>query len=194
MTISLHSISKHPIDVYAQWCMSLWFPSDRLPDIDADVFDHAVMGMGLSGEALETLEAALTDTPLDLDLLLKELGDTLYYWSVSCLRVGLAPSQAWPSHIDYDIAHVKSINPHEIERAAIRCAIASGKCSEAYKKMVRDSADNSRLRDGLPGMALTIASLMQACGFSPRQVEDANREKLSGRIARGTLRGNGNDR
>lgn len=183
------------LNEYAQWALSLWLPStSKTVPISHDVVDQAVTGMGLSGEALETLEAACQDHPLDLDHLRKELGDTLYYWCVACLRAGLTPSDVWPSDIDFSQVQSGTRSPHDVERAAIHLAIASGPCSEAFKKMVRDGADAEQLRSALPKMGLALARMCEASKFSPIEVALANRAKLLSRQARGTLRGDGNDR
>lgn len=184
----------HPIDEHAHWALSLWYPSDHSPSFDPEIFDHAVMGMGLAGEALETLEAAMADGPLDSKLMLHELGDTLYYWCVSCSRAGLVPSDAWPVGFDFDSVPLAPFGHSAVQLAAVHLAIASGRCAEAFKKMVRDGAPPARLAAALPAMAERLARLAQACGFSVRQVALANRAKLAGRAARGTLRGDGNDR
>jgi hypothetical protein len=196
LSLSMTNLDQpmHPIDDYAQWALTLWFPSDRAPSFDAEVFDHAVMGMGLAGEALETLENAIADGPLDMPNMLKELGDTLYYWCVACSRAGLVPSQAWPSGFIFDAVPSAPFARAGIERAAIHLAIASGKCAEAFKKMVRDGADSTRLAAALPEMATRWVQMTHACGFSARAVAQGNRTKLAGRMARGTLRGDGNDR
>lgn len=184
----------HPIDEHADWSLSIWHPSGLDPTLDPQVFDHAVMGMGLAGESLETLEAAMADGPLDAQLMLHELGDTLYYWCVSCSRAGLVPSSAWPRGLDFDSAPLAPLPRPDIDSSAIQLAIASGRCAEAFKKMVRDGAPPARLAAALPAMAERWAALARACGFSPSQVALANRAKLAGRALRGTLRGDGNDR
>lgn len=182
------------IGAYAEWAMSLWFPSSRVPRIDDEVFDHAVMGMGLAGEAIETLEMASLEEPLNLGGLLKEMGDTLYYWCVSCARAHVDPSEAWPSDVRWDFKPARRQDHSMIERSAIRLAIASGKCSEAFKKMVRDGADHARLAAGLGPMARRLVEMSWACGYSLEEVAEGNKSKLAGRVARGTLRGDGNDR
>ena len=188
-------IPRHPVDEYAAWAMTLWFPSGResLDKASSEMMDLAVMGLGLAGEALETLEATVAAGPLDRLHATKELGDSLYYWCVACSRAGVEPSSAWPSENLFHEAP-EPLSREAIVLAAARLAIAAGQCSEAIKKMIRDGADGSRMSAFLPECAERWTQLCSALGLSPAEVVLANRAKLAGRVARGTLRGDGNDR
>lgn len=185
---------QHPLSAYAAWTQSMWMPSQNAGPTPQRVIDRAVMGMGFGGEASEVLEAARGRQALDRALLAKELGDALFYWCVCCAEAQLPVEKAWPAEHGFsDKPDAMGTRAH-LEQAAIEFVISSGKCQEAIKKMIRDGAGVERLAGLLPKAAEDFALLCKAAGFSIEEVVVANQEKLRGRLERGTLRGDGNDR
>jgi NTP pyrophosphatase (non-canonical NTP hydrolase) len=79
------------IDQYARWTESFWFSGIGRPDKES----LAIMGLGLAGEAGETVEHIkkyIRDGNLDPIALKKELGDVIYYWARICKQFGFEPT------------------------------------------------------------------------------------------------------
>jgi NTP pyrophosphatase (non-canonical NTP hydrolase) len=87
------------INEYAEWTEGFWFSgTDR-----SDKESLAIMGLGLAGEAGETVEHIkkfIRDGNLDREALKKELGDVIYYWSRVCRQFNLLPSDVLQANKD----------------------------------------------------------------------------------------------
>lgn len=92
------------IDDFAKWTGSNWFALgekfDNLTPLDGH--DLHVMTLGLPeevGEVLAVIKREVRDGNLDKEKLIKELGDSLHYWTMICNYYGLKPSDIIDTNI-----------------------------------------------------------------------------------------------
>lgn len=181
---------------HRQWTVSRWvLPLLQKPA--EEVADIGVMALGLCGEVAEVADvieqwaaSGICDTPN----LTKELGDVFFYWSRLSERFALSseglPLLTTPEDTCRGCAAKK---PPVLE--ALRLTRAAGLASESVKKYLRDAELNqAKLTSGMHDLFRAWLDVCQAAGLDPIQVVTANREKVEGRVARGTQRGSGDNR
>lgn len=76
------------LNSYSTWTRTTWVAPGRL---DGDLALCALGLAGETGEAVEVIKKYLRDGRLDRDKLVKELGDSLYYWARLCAMFELSP-------------------------------------------------------------------------------------------------------
>lgn len=179
------------ITEYSKWTEIHWANS-RLAGIDAKLASELVMVMGLGGETAEIVEELLIvqesrEPEVLLQTLIKELGDAMYYWARIVPTFGMDPAELFTRD--------EPVFVFDAQRQALKLVAASGHVLEAGKKYVRDGQLNRpKLETGLVDYAKAWRALCSALGLNYCDVLQTNRDKIEGRNARGTLRGNGNDR
>lgn len=83
----------------------------------------------------------------------------------------------------------------EAFEAMIMLSLKVGKLSGTLKKEERDNnVDRTRLMKELGDVGYYWVRICTAHGFKPSEILAANVEKIDGRLERGTLHGNGDDR
>lgn len=185
------SLSSSELQAYCTWSVSAWILSPE----SSICTDYAVMGLGLSGETGEIVEALLNCTKFgEIDnTLRKEFGDALYY----CARITAA--------FELELAPVAcQLAPLSLGNAVQYAAplfVAAGHCAEALKKLIRDGvapADEpvfkAKLSRGLNDYLAAWLNLACAIGLNPQELIALSVLKIEDRKARGVLRGSGNDR
>jgi len=68
---------------YQKWVRGMWSSKNR----ELDLRDHFIMTTGLggeTGEVLDILKKQVRDSKLDMQHLIEELGDVLYYLTMIC--------------------------------------------------------------------------------------------------------------
>lgn len=178
------------IENYVSWTARVW--SGRSQNALGSR-DFSIMGMGLpgeNGEVLEVLLRVLEGTgPLDRKNLVKELGDTIYYWARTCHAFEVPMTRVWPQG-----SRLTAASPGTA-LLALRMTCACAKVAEHLKKHVRDGACNHETL--VAGLAMTAQAWVDLCrdqGLCIQEVLAANQEKIEGRLVRGTLHGSGDDR
>ncbi len=171
------------LTAYFRWTASIW-TGNSTPGSPTQR-DVAVMGLGLAGESGEVAEVLLAPS-LDAELLLKELGDALYYWARICDAFDLSAVDAWVER-----AHQAGSR----DTLALALCARAGRVAEVLKKHIRD--DNCAPQVLLAAMAAYAAAYRQLLGELEIAVEDvvaANQRKLMDRKSRGVLKGSGDNR
>jgi NTP pyrophosphatase (non-canonical NTP hydrolase) len=82
------------VDKFGEWAASMWFSKDP-EDKEVGERDLAIMGLGIAGEAGEVVEKIkkdIRDHFVDKPLVLKELGDVVYYAFAIGRYYGFKPS------------------------------------------------------------------------------------------------------
>lgn len=179
------------IQDYIDWTATVWSGSQQGEPQTRDI---AVMGLGLPGESGEVLEALMPQiegsaSSLDRNNLLKELGDTIYYWARICRAFDIPAELVWGPQEE---------PPPLLEGTPIlllRLAMGSARVAEHLKKYIRDNNCNREtLAQALAQTAKSWRDLCVDQEFSLEEVLATNKKKIEGRLERGTLRGSGNDR
>ena len=93
------------IDDFAKWTRSNWFALEEKFDnlTPLDEHDLHVMTLGLPeevGEVLAVIKREVRDGNLNREKLIKELGDSIHYWSMICNYYGLKPSDVIATNIE----------------------------------------------------------------------------------------------
>lgn len=181
------------LDAFSQWTATLWFPKEGFLTTN----DYAVMGLGLSGETGEVMEA-IEECQRAAEVspgLVKELGDALYYWAriLDAFKLRLS-FEEW----------IVMYSEVGFEQAVGHCSAltrATGQVSEVLKKLLRDgvSPENeatfrAKLLDGLENYLRAWHFVVSALELDPLEVMRVNRQKLEDRNARGVMAGSGNHR
>lgn len=184
------------LNAHRNWTVSRWVPP-LLEAPSVEVADIGVMTLGLSGEVAEVADvveqwaaSGICDTPN----LVKELGDVSFYWSRVSARFELsAHGLPGASDVPEMCKGCPAAKPPVLE--VLRMVRAAGLASEAIKKYLRDgSLNKDKLRNGMLELYQAWLDVCIAAGLSPADVLDANRDKVEGRVARGTQRGSGDHR
>lgn len=168
------------LDVYAKWTKTTWASNPKKP---SGPLDTALMGLGLVGESHEVLEAFSSG---DEDRIVKELGDFIYYWARLIDSLGWTPSDVVQEHI------VRTMDVDVLSRDLVYTA---AQIAELVKKLARDGkCDEEILRCLLVDAYEIWRSLARDWGHDVGDLTDTNKEKLTDRLARGKLRGSGDNR
>lgn len=193
-TAGLHLRTAQAVDAYIAWAESRWVDA-KLHAIHPELARQVVMAMGLAGETgelVEVLEDWLSTGIRDEKNIKKEIGDAMYYWACLVQAFGFNGGQMFA-----DAAPTEATCPSKMFaiRASMQLVSAQGKVLEATKKYIRDGAlDNGRLEGGLMAFARAWRILCVTQGLDWLDVLKCNQDKVEGLLARGTLRGSGNDR
>lgn len=180
--------SKKVLSEYADWAESLWLSG---PKEGWGLKDQAIMSLGLVGEAIEALEVAVDHELRSESDAIKEMGDSLYYWSLMARDVGLEPASLFPQNI----AGPRERLDWELFRSkAERMVIAAGQVSEAQKKRWRDETSPEKLIEKMERFAESWVECCEALGISWQGALRVNQSKVNDRKARGALKGSGNHR
>ena len=178
------------IDNYLDWTLTCW-AEPLLPSTTPRLTPQTVMVLGLSGEAgevAEVVEAWARTQVLPEKELLKELGDVIYYWARLCRELKWTP----PPLLVTPCALAQIPVP---VLAALNLVTATSHIAEAFKKYVRDGELNrQKFESGMAQVFTAWRSLCIASGLDWQEVIASNQAKGDGRVARGTVRGSGNDR
>lgn len=147
--------------------------------------------MGLAGEAIETLEVVMDHTPLgdDMvarDLLIKEIGDIMWYAADLASSLGFNLSAI----VKQNIGHSVSPWTGEVEfaeRFAWKCVLNSGRILEAMKKHIfHDKAlDLSKTFKAIDAIVFYAAALAATLEASLEYVCEQNVDKLRERYPDG---------
>jgi hypothetical protein len=179
------------IEDYVSWTAKVW--SGRSPHALGPK-DFSIMGMGLPGENGEVIEVLLPVLegagPLDHKNLLKELGDTIYYWARTCNAFDVPLGQVWPQG-----PRLQDSASPGTAILLLRMACACAKVAEHLKKQVRDG--ECKRETLVVALAMTAQAWVDLCkdqALCVREVLATNQEKIEGRLQRGTLHGSGDDR
>ena len=85
------------IDEYGRFTEEMWFTHP--PNVSL-----TIMALGLSGEVGEVqehLKKYFRDgRELNMEALVKELGDVAYYWARLCMHLGLKPSEVLAANVN----------------------------------------------------------------------------------------------
>ncbi|MBC8738565.1 hypothetical protein F6X40_17545 [Paraburkholderia sp. UCT31] len=180
------------INDYADWAETRWTTS-LLPGIDPSLASELVMAFGLGGETAEVAEEVLNfenaggSERVAPDNLLKELGDSFYYFCRLTRQFGLRASTVFFS------APLRLEN--DLKSQTLTMVVAAGKVQEACKKYVRDgSLNREKLEAGLGGFAAAWRGVCALLEVEPEFIMSQNRAKIDARHVKGTIRGSGNDR
>jgi len=145
----------------------------------------AVAGMGLAGEAAEVLDLVYHHNaaqPFERDVLIKEIGDCMWYIAETASVVGISlesiempPKEAVPMEQDDFLGH------------ATELSVNAGKVTDYLKKVVGHNhpADVERIRSGLGLVLRSADSLAEMAGVSLQLVCDRNTAKLKARYPEG---------
>lgn len=168
---------------YCRWTASIWTGNSTPNELTQR--DVAVMGLGLAGESGEVAEVLLAPQP-DPQLLLKELGDALYYWARICEAFALPVQVAWAA---------PSQDVGSRERAVLTVCARGGRVAEVLKKHIRDGQLAPQvLLDAMAAYAAAYRKLLGLLEVTAEDVIVANRNKLLDRKSRGVLKGSGDNR
>jgi len=184
------------LEAHRDWTVSRWV----LPLLDQpaiEIADMSIMTFGLSGEVAEVadiVEQWAISGICDTSNLVKELGDVIFYWSRLSARFNL-PYVALLTESDVSdrCKGCPAARPPVLE--VLRMVRAAGLASEAIKKYLRDGAlSTDKLARGMQDLYQAWLTVCIAAGLEPADVIDSNRDKVEGRVVRGTQRGSGDDR
>lgn len=187
-------LSPSAFPAHRAWTVSRWVaPLVEAPAVE--IADIGVMALGLVGEVAEVAAvvedwaaSGICDTPN----LVKELGDVFFYWSRVSARFEL-PFEEPAVPVQAMCTGCPSAPPPTLE--VLRLVQGAGVASEAIKKYLRDgSLDRAKLSRGMSQLYAAWLQTCLAAGLRPDEVVEANRDKVEGRVARGTQRGSGDDR
>lgn len=180
------------IQAYTDWTETRWSVA-KLADIKPSTASELVMALGLGGETGEVIEEILNVVDGDVDSnrqpLMKELGDSIYYWARLSATLGL---DVGPTFIN-----VKALEnlPEWVSDAALGMVVSAAKVSEVAKKYVRDGVLNhDKIKLALADYAKSWQQTCILLGFPVLEVLETNQAKIEGRVLRKTVRGSGNDR
>lgn len=195
MSFSPASLASHH-----DWTVSRWVaPLLQAPAVQ--IADLGVMTLGLSGEVAEVADVVedwASSGICDSANLVKELGDVFFYWSRLSARFDqvappLEQASACLTACDPMCVGCPAAKPPVLE--VLRMVKAAGTVSETVKKYLRDSGlDREKLARGMAELYLAWHAVCQASGIRPEDVVQANRDKVEGRVVRGTQRGSGDNR
>ena len=193
-TAGLHLRTAQAVNAYVAWAQSRWVDS-KLHGIHPELASQVVMAMGLAGETGEVVEA-LEDWLLtgirDEQNVKKELGDAFYYWASLVHAFKLDGGQMF---LGATLTEATCPSKAYAVTAILQLASAQGKVLEATKKYIRDGAmDKTRLEAGMLAFVRAWRVVCTTQGFDWLDVLKYNQEKVESLLARGTLRGSGNDR
>lgn len=165
----------------------------------ADSYMEAIMyaGLGLCGETSEFVEKAM-DFTIDKEACAKELGDVFWYFTTICRCINLRPNYVIALN-----AQLPSDTPFNTLLHLSRCA---GYVAERIKKLLRDEDEKwcdtgvvplNRQADIAIHLNMVYQYWRQCAimiGYTPEEIVALNIKQLSSREARGTLKGDGDDR
>lgn len=184
------------LTAHRDWTVARWV-QPLLDAPSAEIADMSVMTFGLSGEVAEVadvVEQWAASGICDTANLVKELGDVFFYWSrVSAYFELSAHGLPAASDVPEMCKGCPATKPPVLE--VLRMVRAAGLTSEVVKKYLRDGTlHKDKLRNGMHELFQAWLDVCTAAGLSPAEVLAANREKVEGRVARGTQRGSGDHR
>lgn len=144
----------------------------------------AVAGMGLAGEAAEVLDLVYNKAtePLDRDVLVKELGDCMWYIAETASIVGIPLESIEIPPPQNDLTERDVFLEYAIELSA-----HAGQTTDYLKKVVGHShqIDVDRVRTGLGLVLRAVTDLAKMAGTTLQTVCDRNTAKLKARYPDG---------
>jgi NTP pyrophosphatase (non-canonical NTP hydrolase) len=145
---------------------------------------------GETGEVVTLLESPIFGYELDMQALVKELGDVLAYLALIADSFSFSLQDIVPISKHDDISENQKLVAYQI-----RLTVSSSKVSERLKKHFRDNKlDKQALAKELGNVLNFLTLIANYFGFTLEEIANHNLIKLDAREQKGTLQGSGDDR